>query len=209
MLKLVVNNTKKEESNQITCRSSCDLFDEITQTCSINHHINIDSPYEAARCGFFLSKEAMFLSTEENKIRFSLIEEEAEYLLDNKEIFQHLIGVGTKKDNYSYPAFPDFNSLRDDAHWYISRCKSYGCWIVNFCEKPLKCLSNISEAEKGWSQKVYKSPIPLHDHKSSISIASKVVWVIDKDGYGQYGLLVNGRITSISSPKPEEWKNRY
>jgi hypothetical protein len=64
---------------------------------------------------------------------------------------------------------------------------------------------NREKAEFGWTKKVYKSPIPLHDHKSSLSLASKVVWVIDEDSYGQYALLVNGQITSFSSPKPLNW----
>lgn len=207
MLKLVVDNNRNINlNNDITCRNSCDLFDEITGKCSINKNINVDSPYEAARCGFFLSKNEMSMPKKDQVgFRFSLIEEEADYLLDDEEIFHELVGKSLKK-NYTYPLKPDFSSSRDDAFWYVSPCRQYGCWIINQCKKPIPLPKNKSEAEMGWSKRVYKSPIPLHDHKSSLSIASKMAWVIDEEGYGQYALLVNGEISSISCPKPVNWK---
>ncbi|QCJ45404.1 hypothetical protein FAY30_25980 (plasmid) [Bacillus sp. S3] len=208
MLKLVVDNNQMNNNNLTTCRNSCDLFDEITGQCSINQGLDVDSPYEAARCGFFIYRESMELKYENTPVRqkFSLMEENADYLLDDEEIFHQLTGKSVLKENYKYPAEPDFSSFREDARWFISQCGIYGCWVVNLYKKPLSIPSSKEIAEKGWSSKVYKSPIPLHDHKSPLSIASKMAWVIDIDGYGQYALLVNGKISSISSPKPNNWK---
>lgn len=207
MLKLVVDNTKTTASNLVTCRNSCDLFDEITGKCSINKNTKVDSPYETARCGFFLERDSMTIKpVDYTQFRFSLAEEESEELLDDDEIFHQFTGKSVYKESYLYPAEPDFSANRDGANWFVSPCGSYGCWIVNLYKKPMFFPKEKEDAEKGWSSKVYKSPIPLHDHKSSISIASKMAWVIDEEGYGQYALLVNGKITTISSPKPANWK---
>lgn len=208
MLRLVVDNSQINYNNLTTCRNSCDLFDEKTGQCSINKGLDVDSAYEVARCGFFIYRESMELKKENKPVhqRFSLIEEDADYLLNDEEIFHQLIGKSVLKEKYTYPVEPDFSSFRDDARWFISQCGTYGCWVVNLYKKPLSIPKSKEIAEKGWSSKVYKSPIPLHDHKSSLSIASKMAWVIDEDGFGQYALLVNGKISSISSPKPINWK---
>ncbi|KZE67954.1 hypothetical protein AWM68_17430 [Fictibacillus phosphorivorans] len=208
MLKLIVDNDQNQNNPfAVTCRNSCDLFDGITGVCSIHQNVNVDSEYEAARCGNFLSREFKELSTNEHiPFKFSLIEEEADYLLDDEEIFHELTGSSVYKKEYTYPNQPDFSAHRDDASWFISPCGTFACWIVNQYNKPQRVPKSMEDAVKGWSKKVYKSPIPLHDHKSSLSIASKMAWVIDEDGYGQYALLVNGRISSISSPKPKNWK---
>lgn len=207
MLKLVVDNRrKKSDKNTVTCRNSCDLFDEITGKCSINKNLNVDSPYETARCGFFLERDSMVLPIEHTRFKFSLMEEESDELLDDEEIFHQLMGKSVYKETYTYPMKPDFSSNREDANWFVSPCETYGCWIVNLYRKPMIFPKNKTDAEKGWSNKVYKAPIPLHDHKSSVSIASKMAWVVDEDGYGQYGLLVNGKISTISSPRPANWQ---
>lgn len=209
MLKLVIDNSKKQVNPaEVTCRTSCDLFDELTETCSISQNVNVDSSYEAARCGFFLSRDIMAsppLNNNHIGFKFSLIEEEADYLLDDPNVFHELIGKPVQKEKYTYPNEPDFPAQREDARWYVSSCGTYGCWIVNLCKKPLLHPKSLENAVKGWTSKVYKSPIPLHDHKSSLTLASKVAWIIDAEGYGQYGLLINGQISSISSPKPVNW----
>lgn len=200
MLKLVIDNSKhKNEPAGITCRNSCEYFDEKTEKCSIHLSVNVDSTYEAARCGLFLHKNMMLPEAGQKKMetRFTIIEEEAYYQLDDPEIFREFVGKKVHKERYTYPLQPDFSAFRDDAYWYLSPCETFGCWVVNLYKKPMVTR---------WTNKVYKSPNPLHDHKSSLSIASKVVWIVDEDGYGQYGLLANGVITSLSSgPKPINW----
>ncbi|MEK3992705.1 hypothetical protein [Robertmurraya sp. FSL R5-0851] len=209
MLKLVIDNKKEEcpTHDLITCRNTCEYYDEKTEKCSIHLEVDVDSAYDAARCGFFLHK-SMTLPESNSKImntRFTLIEEEADYLLDDPEIFREFVGKKVYKEMYTYPLEPDFSAFRDDAYWYISPCGTYGCWIVNLYQKPMVTPKDRESAKIGWTKKVYKSPIPLHNHKSSVPLASKVVWIVDEDGYGQYGLLANGQITSLSSPKPRNW----
>ena len=74
MLKLVVNNSDNHKNTAKTCRNSCDLYDEITGKCSINKNLNVDSAYEAARCGFFLERESMALPIEHTRFKFSLMD---------------------------------------------------------------------------------------------------------------------------------------
>jgi hypothetical protein len=209
MLKLVVNNKDKglNKMNPISCRNSCELFDTITEQCSIKENVNVDSPFEAARCGHFMYRDSMKLHRNHLNFKLTLIEDENDYILDDEDLFHELVGNKFDKTTSTYPLKPDFPSKREDATWYVSADGSYGCWIINQCNKPLSIPTSIERAEKGWSKKVYKSPVPLHDHKTSLSLASKIAWVIDKDGYGQYNLLVNGKISTISSPKPADWKN--
>jgi hypothetical protein len=209
MLKLVVDNNRRlSQMNTITCRNSCELFDSITESCSIKEKVNVDSPYEASRCGHFMIKGSMSIETKNNiEFKFSLIEEDNnEYIVDDEEIFHELIGNKFDKSRSTYPSQPDFPSKREDAFWYVSPCGTYGCWIINHFKSPLSFTASIERVEKGWSKKVYRSPIPLHDHKTSLALASKIAWAIDEEGYGQYNLLVNGTISTISSPKPVNWK---
>ncbi|MEI2358389.1 hypothetical protein [Mesobacillus zeae] len=209
MLKLVVNNDLHvNKKDTITCKNSCDLFDEITGECSINQGVDIDSPYEAARCGFFIHRDSMSVPEikDHTHFKFSLMDDIDDDLLDDQEIFHQLVGKSIYKEEYTYPLKPDFSSYRDDAKWFVSPCGSYGCWIVNHYKKPLSIPKSKDVAERGWNNRVYKSPIPLHDHQSALPISSKMAWLIDEDGFGQYALLVNGKISSISAPKPINWK---
>ncbi|WP_374717788.1 hypothetical protein [Neobacillus sp.] len=205
MLKLVVDNSNGNKKNMITCRNACDLFDYNTESCSIKNNVNVDSPYETSRCGHFLNKASMNYEELNSNFRFSLIGDEDDFLIDDEEIFHELIGTKASIKQSTYPLNPDFPSKRDDAKWFVSPDGQYGCWIINMSKKPMPLPINIEQAEKGWNKNVYKSPIPLHDHKTSLTLASKVAWVIDEEGYGQYCLLVNGKISTISSPKPYNW----
>lgn len=208
MLKLVIDNTKKtNDAAAITCRNSCEYFDEKTEKCGIHLSVDVDSAYEASKCGLFLHKSMMIpeLNRKTVQSRFDLIEEEDNHLLDDQEIWE-FAGKKVYKNDYKYPLEPDFSAFREDAYWYVSPCKTTGCWVVNLCKKPMLTPVDREHAITGWTPKVYKSPIPLHDHKSSIPLASKAVWVVDEEGYGQYGLLANGVITNFSSgPKPVNW----
>lgn len=207
MLKLVVDNSKGIQEHAKTCRNSCELFDPITERCSIKENINVDSPYEASRCGHFLDNESMDIDMSSQKNQtFTLIGEEEDYILDDEELFHELTGTQFNFEESTYPDYPDFPSRRKDATWYVSPDASFGCWVINLSKRPLPVLKSRDEAEKGWSKNVYKSAIPLHNHKSSLPLASRIAWVVDEEGYGQYCLLINGKISTISAPKPFNWK---
>lgn len=215
MLKLIVNNTtkwdkEKSEMDPITCRTSCELFDPITETCGIQENVNVDSPFETARCQNYLPNKNAAHVQPTVQFRWNLIGEEEDFIIDDDELFHELVGM--KKNNLEssrYPLKPDIPAKRDDAFWYVAPDQTFGCWIINDYKKPLPIPASKDSAEKGWSQRVYRSPIPLHDHKTPITLASKIAWYIDEEGYGQYVLLINGKISSLSSPKPANWRKSH
>jgi hypothetical protein len=210
MVKLVVNNKAKSKSKNpsLTCRNNCELFDEITGTCSIHHGIDPDNPLIALRCGEIIYKEVnshQRVFNPSKMIKYTLIEEEADYTFDDQEVFLELMGDKFDPSKSRYPLSPDFPSRRDDAIWYVSPDQTFGCWIINKSKRRFVTVPKDNSVEFGWSKKVYKSPFPLHDHKASKSLASRMAWYVDEDGYGQYVILLNGKISMISAPKPRNW----
>ena len=197
-------NNKEKNKNHVSCRRSCLLFDTITEKCSIKDGVNVDSPYEVLRCYHFINKNETDSDFDSSDDYIDL--EHSEWIDDDDIFYEFIGGSRINEENSKYPHEPDFPSKREDAYWYVSPEKDFGCWIINKYKKPMLIPRSIEEAEKGWSWKVYKSPIPLHNHNTSLSLASKMAWYIDKDGYGQYVLLANGKISTISSPKPSFWK---
>lgn len=208
-LKLVVN---KPSAGTIlpTCRKNCELFDKLTGECGVNNKGNFDDPLFAARCGTMIYYEekdkSVFIPGSRNnnaKIKYTLLEDEFECEIRDEEAFLDIQGDRFEAIRSSYPQAPDYPSRRKDAIWFVSSCGLWGCWIVNKSTKKLMTVS--SSIKTGWAENVYKSPFPLHDHKASLSLASKMAWYVDEEGYGQYVLLGNGEVQMISSPKPKEW----
>jgi hypothetical protein len=108
--------------------------------------------------------------------------------------------------NSLYPLQPDRPLQRDDAVWFTSTCISFGCWILNKSKKKFVVVSNNTNApEQGWSEYVYKSPYPLHNHNSPLAAASRLAWYVDEDGFGQYVMLINGEIATFTFKKPKNW----
>ncbi|MCU9612737.1 hypothetical protein OEV98_04050 [Caldibacillus lycopersici] len=201
MLKLIVDNSTKFKK-KITCRNSCELFDSITGNCGIFDGVNVDSEIEVRRCAFFISN----VETETDNLFFDEDFHDEE-LANDKEVFHALAASKTFHERQSlYPNQPDLPAGREDAIWYVDSSGKYGCWIINKYRHPLPEPLNYEQSKKGWTSIVYRSPVPLHNHESPISIASRIAWYIDEDGYGQYVMLVNGRISLITSPKPPNWK---
>ncbi|MGD6961526.1 hypothetical protein ACQCVB_04910 [Fictibacillus phosphorivorans] len=180
-----------------TCRNSCELYDWITEGCSIKRGVNIDDPNTLRCCNLFLCREYMRnLATNQELI--------SEWKPENEN---QVIGDDDKNyENSLYPLQPDRPSQRDDAVWFVSTCKSYGCWLINKFKKKFVIISNSKVPEQGWSKKVYKSPYPLHNHMSPLAAASRIAWYVDEEGFGQYVMLINGEIATFTSKKPENWR---
>lgn len=186
------------------------MFDTVTGQCGINDDINPDDPV-AARCAEMIykdsSNDSVYLSSHKDNsyTKFTLIEDEFEWEYEDESIFYELKGDKFNRVDSTYPHQPDYPSNRDDAVWYVSPDKEWGCWIINKSKQRFMAISN-NEAKQGWTKNVYKSPYPLHRHKSSLTLASRMAWYVDEDGYGQYVILANSNISMISSPKPENWR---
>lgn len=211
LLKLIVNNTTSNQENQekLTCRNSCEYFDEITESCSIKANVNVDSTYEVLRCSQFFGK----IIPDENyeALKAFSLQADVSSVADEESdsMFKELLGQKEILDASNYPLEPDFPSRRSDASWFVAPCGTYGCWIINKNLNRLSIVKDIAQVEKGWHDTVYKSPIPLHDHQSSLGLASRIAWVVDENGFGQYALLINGNVSDIRYPRPKDWKRSY
>lgn len=189
MLQLVVDNKNKN----LCCRNNCELFDPITNECGIHRNINPDSPKTVFQCGDYIPKC-------QGQVKMSELEEELFMPEEEEYVFQEFQGEKFDNENSRYPLQPDSSSNHEDAIWYVSPDKSFGCWIINHYEK--RFMSVKDEAEQGWAKNVYKSLVPLHDHGSPLPIASKMAWYVDEEGYGQYVLLANGKVSFLTAPNP-------
>ncbi|QAS54862.1 hypothetical protein [Halobacillus litoralis] len=210
MLKLIVDNTHLEdEYTAPTCRANCELFDPITEECGVKHNINPDDPLLASRCGDMIYKDeedtSVYLPSTPDFEGEALIEDGFEEDLE-EEMFLTLNGETFDELQSKYPVEPDYPSKREDATWFISNDKSFGCWLINKSKKRFMVIENEKYPEKGWSRNIYKSPYPLHDHKAALEIASKMAWYVDEEGYGQYVLLCNGKVSMLSATKPINWE---
>lgn len=208
MLKLVIDNTKQKRCYK-TCRNNCELFNETFQLCPILKDVDYDNPLITKRCQDFREKA---FSNEMDQNAADIIDELFDLLEgDGTEEEEHFVfSVQGEKlvDNPNYPFAPHlpFHLKIPDLYWYVSPCKTFGCWIWN--ESKRKCMnvySNVEQVEKGWAKGVYRSPVPLHDHKSSKQLISRVCWYIDEDGWGQYGIIIGNKIGYLVNPKPHTW----
>lgn len=212
LLKLIVDNkalNQEKIDEKLTCRNSCEYFDEITERCSIKADVNVDSTYEVLRCTQFFGKIIPDDNYEGPKT-FRLKEDvSSEEDGENDSMFKELLGQKEILNSSSYPLEPDFPSRRSDACWFVSPCGNYGCWIINKSQNRFSIIKHLEDVIKGWHDSVYKSPIPLHDHKSSLGLASRIAWEVDEDGYGQYALLINGKVSDMRYPRPHNWNRSY
>ncbi|MFB1100513.1 hypothetical protein [Terribacillus sp. JSM ZJ617] len=193
VLKLVVDNTKQE---QISCRNSCELFDPVTASCGLGKDAN---PFndDASRCrDIFWSKSNNPNSQRKAiNIRGRLIEDDFEVDIDHIGDLKEMTNPANVSES-DYPFVPGTKPELPGAYWFISNDREYGCWIINNSKQRLSLVQDI-ESPSG--KTVYKSPVPLHNHNASKAILNRMAWIVDADGYGQYGLLINGNISFLNT----------
>jgi hypothetical protein len=175
MLKLVIDNTKQREN----CRIACDLFDNLTESCSVIVDADISNPATISGCRYFLSKRFVQAAIE----------------MDAEQLRQEESYIAT--DKWLYPLFPDEPANREDAVWFLSPCMNYGCWIINNSKQKLYAISSSLSNRLPEEVRVYKSLCPLHNHHAPIPLASKVAWYVNEEGYGAYMLLDKGKLVPI------------
>lgn len=180
MLELIVNNI---DNKNPTCRTHCGLYDPFTKECGIFHSVNTDDTKVFRRC----TEKLTFSDDIINDVYINDSEDE--------DILVHSFQGEKTIENSDYPYQPDSSHNRTDANWYISPDETFGCWIIN--DYPKKFMVHQSSPGNGKKRHIYKSPIPLHDHRSSDSLASKMCWYVDEGGTGQYMLLIKDRLISL------------
>lgn len=189
MLKLVVDNKEKSE-NQLTCRD-CELFDPVTKDCGVWDHVDVDNPTTYNKCQFkqpFGSKDDDY-----EGMTTGYFEEDHE-----EELFQEFKGNRFDEETSQYPHSPDIQSSNNDAKWYISPDKSYGCWIINKSKTNVISTKVIRQIHSTQKNKYY-SPFPLHDHQATGALASRLCWYVSPDGMGQYAIDAGGEMIPLQS----------
>lgn len=217
MLKLVVDNAEKvkeEKSRLKTCREDCFLYNSELDCCPIFKGVELDDPLVAYRCQEFQDKDWWTDDTLDGNLDIdSSYEEEIMQLLQLEEEqsengFDFLVSGERFSDKGNYPNEPGLplSNYIENLHWYVSPEGDFGCWILNESKNKLMNVQvDVSTVQKGWAEKVYRSPVPLHDHDSTNALNSRVCWYVDYDGWGQYGLIVGNKVAFLTNPRPANW----
>lgn len=183
---IIVNN--KED---ITCSSHCHLFNKEYNCCSILSGLSYNDPKIPKRCSNFQYKKS------ESYMNSSAIQ------LDSSRAFDFTV-VGERYIHEFYPKQPEvaISGVPGELYWYVDPINNYGCWILNESLSGLMTVpSSRKRAETGWAEEVYRSPIPLHDHKCHPNLRGRICWYVDHDGWAQYGVLIGGHIGYIEHPR--------
>lgn len=176
------------------CRQ-CLHFEE---SCPFFKDVNYMDPVTANCCRYFTN-----INNQELIINDTLFNNELTFSITGNDYIHH-----------QYPEAPDyFVWLQNkEIYWYKGKDefsgKEFGCWILNHSKRLLPVVKSRTEAVMGWTKNVYKSPVPLHDHKASNSLLSSVCWYISKDGFGQFGVLVGNGLGYLTNPRPKTWRQR-
>ncbi|WP_121616819.1 hypothetical protein [Virgibacillus halodenitrificans] len=213
MLKIVVDNTNIKEkvtTGEKTCRKNCVLFNEETTSCPIFKGLDYDNPKIVKRCLEFNDieeVEKVYNELDYQNSAVTLIEDNSSVDTDMDFLFD-LTGNRKSLSESNYPIKPDipFNEKMEGLFWYTAPDQSFGCWVKNNCEEPFGIIpSSIDEVKQGWANNIYCSPVPLHDHKASESLKTRMCWLVDKEGWGQYTVIIANDIKFITFPKPNKW----
>ncbi|WP_214483814.1 hypothetical protein [Bacillus sp. SM2101] len=194
-------NTYKNEK---TCKN-CVLYDAYTKACGVFDGVDTTKLQTAIKCNSFIFSERDDTTNSvhwnevdthltEDEYKFTVVEEEFTADIDQDFFFEL---QGTKKmENPKYPLEADIPANRDDAIWYVAPDESFGCWIINNHTKRFVTTENLPRIDK--NTRIYKSPYPLHDHKASKGLQHYMCWYVDKNGEGQFSLLINKKVSFLS-----------
>lgn len=85
-----------------------------------------------------------------------------------------------------YPYEPPCAPTLEDMEWYVGN-ENFGVWILNKSKKEIKATPDIY----GWNPFVRYSTAPLYQplNVSSAGKRKLICWIVDEDGYGQYGMV--------------------
>lgn len=100
-----------------------------------------------------------------------------------------------------YPLLPPGKPVIDDLVWFTDEQKNFGVWIYNQSGQEIEVNEKV---EFGWSPFIRKSVAPSNEpiHIQSAEFRKSLVWVVDEEGYGQYGIIKKSGDIWIPHPKP-------
>jgi len=104
-----------------------------------------------------------------------------------------------------YPFQPPGEPIHEKLVWFTDEQKGFGVWIYNNSGQEIKVNEEI---EFGWSPFVRKSTAPPNEpiHIRSVGIRNYLIWYVDEQGYGQYGIIKKNGEVWLPHPKPEGWE---
>lgn len=102
-----------------------------------------------------------------------------------------------------YPFMPPGDPLIEGLVWFTDELKNFGVWVYNTSNQELKINEKI---EFGWSPFVRKSVAPPNEpvHIQSADFRKHLVWYVDEEGYGQYGVIQKDGEIWLPHPKKVE-----
>jgi hypothetical protein len=105
-----------------------------------------------------------------------------------------------------YPFVMASRAFRGDMVWYVNDKYGYGTWLINMSRMPV--VEN-TEIIWGWSPFVRKSVAPVYEplNLNQKAMRHHVTWIVDEDGFGQYGLVTNKGELWLPHPRPENWRD--
>lgn len=173
MLSLVVNNAKRNTS---TCQTDCMMYDGFTNQCGYWKNIEVDNP-------------KVFFSCEKKVLTKSAQNSKEHYWKEHMESsFSNHFNIE------GYPFAPSKSIDREDAYWYVSEDKMFGCWVINKSKNIVSLINHNPIV----SSRQYPSPIPLHDHEAPEPIASLMCWYVNEYGIGEYTMIKGNNLVNLS-----------
>jgi hypothetical protein len=103
-----------------------------------------------------------------------------------------------------FPFVPPCKAPRGDMIWYVNPdMQHYGVWVLNQSNMPIE----VNQGHFGWNPFVRKTTAPPYEPLNVASVQNRTMlsWVVDEDGYGQYGLVLPGGYVWVPSPRPKDW----
>jgi hypothetical protein len=99
-----------------------------------------------------------------------------------------------------YPYQPPCEPFVEGLVWFTDEQKNFGVWIYNKSNDEIIVNEKV---EFGWSPFVRKSVGPPNEpvHIQSADFRKHLVWFVDEDGYGQYGVIQNNGEIWLPHPK--------
>lgn len=101
-----------------------------------------------------------------------------------------------------YPYQPPSEPLIEGLVWFTDEQKNFGVWIYNKSGGEIEINEKV---EFGWSPFVRKSVGPPNEpvHIQSADFRKHLVWYVDEDGYGQYGVIQKDGDIWLPHPKDD------
>jgi hypothetical protein len=107
-----------------------------------------------------------------------------------------------------YPLVAPCEPVRDDMEWFVDlQSQRYGVWVLNLSGNPIE----VKHGHFGWNPFIRKSTAPGFEpiNVPSVEKRKNLTWIVDGEGYGQFGLVMSDGTMWVPSPRPTGWVDRF